>query len=82
MAASRRQGAKVTRANLRLDSEQYKRLLVFSVMENRAAGEIVSALIREHLRGWSMPGKIAARGLSTGSADTAVEVESASPAAA
>lgn len=51
-----------TRANLRLDAECYRRLLVASVMENRPAGEIVSQLIAEHLKRWSMPGDLSARG--------------------
>jgi hypothetical protein len=64
--AKKSQGAKapeheVVRANLRLDAEQYRRLLVFSVMESRSAGDIVSSLLEQHLRGWSMPGKVAAR---------------------
>jgi hypothetical protein len=51
----------VVRANLRLDAEQYRRLLVFSVMESRSAGEIVSKLLEDHLKGWSMPGKVTSR---------------------
>lgn len=68
--AKKSQGAsapkrEVVRANLRLDAEQYRRLLVFSVMENRAAGDIVSRLLEEHLKGWSMPGKVTARATSS-----------------
>lgn len=66
MAAPRRLGAKaqkreIARANLRLDAEAYRRLLVYSVMEGRAAGDIVTSLIQAHLKGWSMPGKISPR---------------------
>ncbi len=70
MKTEKRRGAKVpandyTRANLRLDADCYRRLLVASVMENRSAGEIVSRLIEEHLRRWSMPGDLSARGKSS-----------------
>lgn len=65
----------VVRANLRLDAEQYRRLLVFSVMESRSAGEIVSKLLKDHLKGWSMPGPVNARvtGKTSGEIDAHVE---------
>ncbi len=49
------------RANLRLETECYRRLLVASVMEGRSAGEIVSRLIADHLRRWSLPADLSAR---------------------
>lgn len=65
---------RTVRANLRLDAAQYQRLLVFSVMESMNAGDIVSRLIEQHLRGWSMPGKIAAPGTRKESAKIEHEI--------
>lgn len=78
--AKKSQGARaprreVVRANLRLDAEQYRRLLVFSVMENRPAGDIVSSLLEQHLKGWSMPGKVSARVMSEKSVNFEVSHE-------
>ena len=80
MPAKRHGGAKapeheVVRANLRLDAEQYRRLLVFSVMESRSAGDIVSKLLEDHLKGWSMPGKVTARATGKTSGEIAGQVE-------
>jgi hypothetical protein len=66
MKDPKRRGAKAptnnqTRANLRLATDAYERLLIHSVKEKRPAGEIVSQLIEEHLRRWSMPGDLSAR---------------------
>ena len=76
------QERKLVRANLRLDAEVYQRLLVHAVMENRSAGDIVSRLLTAHLRGWSMPGKVTARSMSTVSAKPDVHVESPAEIAA
>ena len=75
-------GRQVTRVNLRLDAEQARRLFVFSVMENEAAGDIVSRLLADHLKGWSMPGKVTARATPTISATSDARVESITEIAA
>jgi hypothetical protein len=60
--------------------EQYRRLLVFSVMENRPASDIVSQLIATHLRGWSMPGRVSPRDGSTDRQEASVHVEESAAA--
>jgi hypothetical protein len=57
-------GHEQVRANLRLDAEVYRRLLIASVMENRPAGEIVSRMLAEYLKRWSLPSDLSARGKS------------------
>jgi hypothetical protein len=57
-------GHEQVRANLRIGATAYRRLCVASLMEGRSAGEIVTRLIEDHLRRWSMPGDLSARGKS------------------
>jgi hypothetical protein len=71
--------AKYTRTNLKLDTEAYRRLFVTSVMEGIPASEIVSRLIADHLKGWSMP---ADRRHSPESASPAAQVSESAPVAA
>jgi hypothetical protein len=66
MKAKRQRGASApgreqVRANLRLDAECYRRLCVASLMEGRPAGEIVSRLLADHLKRWSLPADLSAR---------------------
>jgi hypothetical protein len=66
MKAKRRRGAGApgrdqVRANLRLDAEVYRRLMVASLMEGRPAGEIASRLLADHLKRWSLPADLSAR---------------------
>ena len=50
-----------TRVNLSLAADAYRRLFVTSVMSGRSAGDLVTELIEQHLRTWSMPANLAAR---------------------
>jgi hypothetical protein len=87
MATARQKGVKASkpdlvRVNLRLEPEQARRLFVFSVMENQSAGDIVSRLIADHLKGWSMPGRITARATQPRSAEIDDRVEAETEIAA
>lgn len=56
--APRRQN---TRVNLSLGTEEYRRLFVTSVMTNESAGDIITRLIRDHLREFSLPARLTGR---------------------
>ena len=74
--------ATTTRINIRIPTQVYQRLMVTSVMSKQAPGSIVADLITDHLKGWSMPGKLSDRRHPNNSADPAVELDPAAAAAA
>ena len=85
MAGTRRSGVgnkKTQRLNLQVGVEAVERLLIHSIKAKRSPGELVTELIEQHLRQWSMPGKIADRRQSEGSAKPDDQVEATAEKAA
>jgi hypothetical protein len=72
----------VVRTTLQLDAEAYERMLIHSIKARVSPGELVTRLISEHCRQWSMPGKISARGNTSDRPDPADQASESAPVAA
>jgi hypothetical protein len=71
--------ASAQRLNVRVTVEAYERLLVHSIKGRVSPGELVTQLIEQHLRRWSMPGDISQRATSRVSGSSAESVTDSIP---
>jgi hypothetical protein len=73
------------RVNLYLASQSHQRLMLHALMRHQSPGEVVAALIDEHLRDWRVQANPSARSASPESASSTAELnleEAIAPAAA